>query len=93
MLRLKAYDCRAVIIEANLADIVAQRYRSRITPAAVLGSVASWTARYGVPFILAGDRENAQRFALALLRNYRAQLAEIVATLAGEPMLATHGTP
>lgn len=52
--RLMAYSCRAVVIEANMDAIYRQQYRGTIHPNAVIGSIASWTTRYQVPFIFAG---------------------------------------
>lgn len=78
--RLGAYRCRAVIVECDLASIVAGDYRGEVTPAAALGSIASWTTRYQVPFIFAGHHGAA--FALAMLRTYHAQLKELAAAVA-----------
>ena len=78
LLRLRSYACRAVVIEATLADILAADYRSRVHPSAVVGSLASWMNRYHVPFVFAGDRAGAAAVILALLRTYRAQVPEML---------------
>lgn len=64
--RLQSYKCRAVIVEASMADILAHAYRSQCHPSAVIGSCAAWTQRYAVPFIWAGNAAAAAVFALAM---------------------------
>ena len=64
--RLQSYRCRAVIVEASMADVLAHRYRSQCAPAAVIGSCAAWTQRYAVPFVWAGAPDHAAAFALAM---------------------------
>lgn len=81
LLRLRSFRCKAVVIEASFADILAGEYRSAIAPAAVIGSIASWQTRYGVPFVFAGDHASAAVMVLALLRTYRAQVAEMIEAL------------
>lgn len=73
--RLKAYRCRAVIIEAHMTEVVYQKYRSNMAPAAVMGSVASWQTRYEVPFVWAGQHGAA--FVTAMFRNFLRQLSEL----------------
>ncbi len=81
--RLRAYRYRAVVIEATLQGITGQHYRSRVAPAAVIGSMTSWVARFEVPFFLVGDRAGAEAVTLAFLRNAFAQIGELVAAIAG----------
>ena len=79
--RLRGWRFRCIVIEATMGDILAHKYRSQIAPAAVVGALASWQARYETPFILAGDRAGGEAFTLAFLSNVHRQLAEFVATL------------
>jgi len=72
--RLRGYECRAVIIEATVSDVIEHRYRSRVHPNAVLGSVATWQTEFGVPFVWAGP--HGATFALAIIRNYWRQLLQ-----------------
>lgn len=67
--RMMAYKYRSVIIEGSHADIFHHRYRSRIEPASVIGSIASWSGKYGVHFHLAGDRAGGEDFAIRFLMN------------------------
>lgn len=73
--RLRAYRCRAVVIEADLADVVGHRYRANIHPAAIMGSVASWQSRFETPFNFAGP--HGAQFVEALFRNFLTQLREL----------------
>lgn len=68
--RLQAYPCRAVLIEAGFSQIVGHRYRSKVSPASVTGSLAAWTIRYQIPFLFCGDPDGAAAMALSLMRNY-----------------------
>jgi DNA excision repair protein ERCC-4 len=79
LLRLRSYACKAVVVEATLADIMAGRYRSRVHPSAVVGSICSWMNRYKVPFVFAGNRDGAAVIVLSMLKNYRQQLRELMA--------------
>lgn len=64
--RLLAFPSRIVIIEASLADLSAGQWRSKINAAAVIGSIASWSAM-GIAFLFAGDRDAAQKLAAKIL--------------------------
>lgn len=66
VIRLLAYSCRAVIVEASWSDLEAGLWRHQIKPAAALGSVMGWIA-LGVPFIFAGDANRAGKFAGRLM--------------------------
>jgi DNA excision repair protein ERCC-4 len=64
--RLLAYPSRLLLIETSWGDLEAGEWRSQVTPAAAVGSVLGWIAM-GLPVILAGDRERAQRYAARFL--------------------------
>ena len=66
IIRLRGYDVRAVVIESDWPEIEAGDWRSKITPAAVIGSILSWMAD-GVPILLAGDRQRAAKLVARLL--------------------------
>lgn len=57
--RLHAYRFRLLVVEADAATIEGGNWRSALTPAHVLGSLAAWTAQYNLPVWLAGTREAA----------------------------------
>jgi len=79
--RMQAYKVRCVIIEGSMTDILTHNYRSKIKPQCILGSLASWQARYNIPFILAGNRKQAEQYALALINNYYSQLQQFIKCL------------
>lgn len=73
--RLLPFESKMILIEASANDIWFQKYRSRMNPKSVMGTMASFIAR-GIPVVLAGDREIAQDFArrfLFLSYKYRAK--------------------
>lgn len=64
--RLLAYPVRAIVVEASWADLEAGEWRSQVSPAAAVGSVLGWIAA-GVPVVMAGNRERAERYISRLL--------------------------
>ena len=64
--RLLAYPVRALVVEATWSDIEAGEWRSRITPAAAMGSLLGWMTS-GLPVIMAGDHARAGRYVGRLL--------------------------
>ena len=65
--KLCRYDAACVVVEANLADIVQHRYRSRAHPGSVLGSALSILLDYRVPLVFCGDRQLACHFTQGFL--------------------------
>ena len=57
--RLRAYPVRAVICECTWQELELGQWRSQVSRRSVMGSVLSWTARYCVPFLFAGDHDSA----------------------------------
>jgi ERCC4-type nuclease len=90
--RLLAYPVRALVIEATWADLEQGEWRSKVTPAAALGSVLGWIAS-GVPVIMAGDHARAGRYVSRLIftaarrrwRECRTLAAGILEGVADEP--------
>lgn len=64
--RLLAYPVRALVVESCWAEIEAGGWRSKVTPAAAMGSLLGWIAA-GLPVIMAGDHTLAGRYASRLL--------------------------
>lgn len=79
--RMRSYRCKAVIVESTLKAIVEHQYRSKTLPRAVLGSLASWQTRYGIPIIFAGDDTQAALYCEAMLRTFVNQLREYLKTV------------
>ncbi len=73
--RLLGYPCRALVIESCWPSFDRGAWRSRITPAAAIGSLLGWTAA-GLPIVMAGDHQRAGQYVAKLLyiaarRRYR----------------------
>ena len=66
MQRLLAYPTRAVICECTWQELNAGEWKSRITPAAAVGSVLGWMSA-GVPFVFCSNHEEAGRVASRML--------------------------
>ena len=101
--RLRAYRFRLLIVEASAADLAQGVYplnpsgahhaasrtpwRSKLTAAHVLGSLAAWTAQYTLPVWLGGTHDEAGRFAERFLyqaaRTVAGEAEAVFGTLAG----------
>lgn len=68
--RLAEYDLGCVVVEASLEDVVAGRYRSDVSPSAVIGAALSIIVDHGVPVFFCSDRQLACRFVEGILRRY-----------------------
>ncbi len=64
--RLLAYPTRCLVIESTWPQLEAGEWRSKITPAAAIGSVLGWIAM-GLPIVMAGDHQRAGRYVSRLL--------------------------
>jgi len=70
--RLSEYEAACVVVEANLADVLAGRYRTGAHPNAVLGAIISIVLDYGIPVFFCSDRQVAREFTECyLLRFHR----------------------
>ena len=66
VMRLLAFDVKALVIEATWQDLERGEWRSRITPQAAIGSLLGWIAT-GLPILMAGDHARAGRYVSRLL--------------------------
>lgn len=64
--RLLAYRVRSLVVEATWSDLEAGEWRSKVTPAAAVGSCLGWIAA-GLPVVMAGDHKRAGRYTAKLL--------------------------
>ena len=60
--RLRDYEAACVVVEAELADVFAGRYRGAAHPASVFGAVLSIILDFRIPVFFASDRQVACRF-------------------------------
>lgn len=68
--RARSYQVFAVVIEANLFQIMGKQYHSVMNPDAVMQSITAFYIRYGVPFLFAGDRSGGEYVTFSLLQKY-----------------------
>jgi ERCC4-type nuclease len=70
--RLQGYEAACVVVEADLADVLAGRYRAGVHPSAVLGAAVSIVIDHGVPVFFCSNRQAACLFTESyLMRFYR----------------------
>jgi len=85
--RLQAYKFRRLLIVGSRAEIEAMRYQSRISPRAVLGSLAAWEVRYDVPVVFSPDAVTAalevERFVWYFCREYVETVNDLLRASAG----------
>ena len=60
--RMEAYRFKLLIIESDADTLEIGTWRSQIKPAHVLGSLAAWSAQFGLPVWLGGDHAACGRF-------------------------------
>lgn len=75
VMRLLAFDVKALVIEATWPDLERGEWRSKISSSAAIGSLLGWIAM-GLPVIMAGDHQRAGKYVSRLLftaarRRYR----------------------
>ena len=68
--RLGELDYAAVVIESTMTDFIQPPPRSRLHPRAAVGTLASWSVRYGVHVVFAGDRRHAAAWTLKVLSKF-----------------------
>jgi len=66
----RALDYFALIIEANLSDLVNGNYRSQMEPKAAIQSLLAFSIRYKLPVWFCENRKYGQRVAESLLCKY-----------------------
>ena len=75
MRRMRDYQRKCFVVEGNITDVM------RMTgahPHTVIGSVASFTARYDCPVIFAGNSAGAGRMIAGILRRWREVLLGVI---------------
>ncbi|WP_437513055.1 ERCC4 domain-containing protein [Sorangium sp. So ce1099] len=68
--RLRSYELKAIVVEADAGDVFAHTYRSKAAPNAVIATGLALLHDYGVATIWAGNREHAERMAETMLRRF-----------------------
>lgn len=67
LLALRGYPVKAVICEFKFSDVLDHRYRSKIEPASVIGSIERWMVM-GMPFIMAETPAGASWIVAGILK-------------------------
>lgn len=67
ILALRGYPVKAVICEFKFSDVLGHRYRSKIEPASVIGSIERWMIS-GIPFIMAETPAGAAWIVAGILK-------------------------
>lgn len=70
LFRLSKIKHAAVICQFELRDLGNPPMSSKVNPNAVFGSIVSWTIKYRVPFIFAGNTKRTRAWILRALRKY-----------------------
>ncbi len=81
LMRMKAYPCRAVVIEGSWSHLAAGKYRSRLIPKSATHTICSWVGRFGVPFQFCGGRALAEEFCSQMIFHECKRFAERAAAL------------
>jgi ERCC4-type nuclease len=76
LVRLRPYECKAVVVEASWQDIARGRFRSKMEPHAALQSILTFQVRHGVPFTFAGSRSGGEYCTFWLLSKYLREIHE-----------------
>jgi hypothetical protein len=68
--RMADLDFAAIVIEADLPQILRGAAFTHVSPKAVVGSLVSWSIRYRAHVFFAGDRRHANALTCRLLEKY-----------------------
>jgi len=68
--RLRAYEYAAIVIEAGLSDLVAGRWRSKIHPNAVIGTLLSLSTKNDIHIFWCNDSKHAAMITEGLFRQF-----------------------
>jgi len=69
---LRGYDLAAIVVEADMGQVLRHGYRSHATPDSVLQSLAAFLVRYRTPTLWAGSPQGSAYMVRALARHYLA---------------------
>lgn len=68
--KLTSFECKCVIVEADLFDIRRKRYQSRTHPNSILGASNAQFVDRGIPVFYASDRQTAEWMAAGILLRF-----------------------
>ncbi|NUP10878.1 MAG: hypothetical protein HOW73_32945 [Polyangiaceae bacterium] len=79
--KLADYERAIIIVEGDLEDVIAGRYRSKVPPQCLVGSFGSFFAQWGIATVFAGSVRNAQ----ILARSFLVKAAKYIALPTTDP--------
>ena len=68
--RAGSFERFVVVIESDIQDVSAGRYKSDMKPHAALQSITAFYIRYGIPFLFCGNRDGAEYMTFSILQKY-----------------------
>ena len=68
--RMAAMEYAAIVIESSLKDFLSPPPYSALNPKSAIGSLLSWSVKYGVHVFFAGDRAHGQAVTAKLLEKF-----------------------
>ena len=74
--RLRDYEAACVVVEADMADVFAGRFRSAAHPASVFGAMQSIIVDFRIPVFFCSDRQIACRFTQDYLLRFHQRARE-----------------
>ncbi|NQU42138.1 ERCC4 domain-containing protein, partial [bacterium] len=72
--QMRGFRFAAIVVEASWSDILQGNYRSRTHPNSVIGSLMSFSIKYGVQVVLAENHATAAVLTERMLRLYRERI-------------------
>jgi ERCC4-type nuclease len=79
--RLRGYRFKRMLIVGSRVEVEQHRYRSNISPASVLGSLATWEVRYDVPLVWAASPEDGAILIERWAHYFSRELVKVADTL------------
>lgn len=74
LLKGKALDYFAVVIEASLSDLANGKYRSKMNPRSAMQSLLAFSVRYRLPIFFCENRAYGQRLTESLLLKFAREI-------------------
>jgi ERCC4-type nuclease len=68
--RMAEYEYAAIVIEANLEDLLYPPAFSLMKPRAVISTLISWSIKYGIHVYFAGNRERGNKLTQRILEKF-----------------------
>lgn len=81
MCRLVEFQYGAIVVEADLSDVMKPTrkdpdFKSQLSPRSVFGTYVSWSIKYDISWIFAGNRRNAEYTTFHLLRKFTEEMPD-----------------